>query len=124
MGSSSSSSCSSSSVYLTMFKLLILTLFLGLSSGCEISIKNVGQVSFTWHMEYAGDWAYDNTLTAGQPDNYECACVPHDMKIILDDGFYCYHYMNCLDNDAYEVEVTDFAIYINVGHRNVETCVI
>ena len=32
--------------------------------------------------------------------------------------------MNCLDNQDFEVEVTDFAIYINVGHNNVEMCVI
>eukprot|EP00091_Calanus_sinicus_P025347 TRINITY_DN9625_c0_g1_i2.p1 TRINITY_DN9625_c0_g1~~TRINITY_DN9625_c0_g1_i2.p1 ORF type:complete len:127 (+),score=22.35 TRINITY_DN9625_c0_g1_i2:186-566(+) len=107
-----------------MLKLVTLALCLGLASMCDISIKNVGQVAFTWHIEYAGSWDYDKTLEAGQHDNYECACVPHDMKILVGEDFYCYHYMNCLDNQDFEVEVTDYAVYINVGHNNVEMCVI
>ena len=54
-------------------------------------------------------------------------------------GGYCYHYMNCLDGQViepiqrpmtcnfcqdFEVEVTEYAVYINVGHNNVEICVI
>merc|ERR1712025_1384091 len=78
---------------------------------CEISVKNVGMNDFTWHIEYANGYIH------------ECACVPHDMKIIYLD-YTCYHYMNCINNNDYEVEVTDYAIYINVGHDNVEMCVI
>ena len=40
------------------------------------------------------------------------------------EDFYCYHYMNCFDNQDFEVEVTDYAVYVNVGHDNVEMCVI
>ena len=43
---------------------------------------------------------------------------------VLHGDFYCYHYMNCLDGRDYEVEVTDYAIYINVGHTTVETCIL
>merc|ERR1711915_601360 len=91
------------------------------NSQCEISVKNVGQKPFTWHMEYAGGWIYEKNLTYGTHDNYGCACVPHDMKIIYED-YYCYHYMNCIHNFDYEVDITDYAIYINVGHENVEIC--
>merc|ERR1711955_134419 len=90
---------------------------------CEISVKNVGMNDFTWHIEYANGYIHEKNLTYNQHDNYECACVPHDMKIIYLD-YTCYHYMNCINNNDYEVEVTDYAIYINVGHDNVEMCVI
>jgi len=104
--------------------LLLLTLVVALVySQCEISIKNVGSEAFTWHIEYAGNWTHEKNLTTGEHDNYDCACVPHDMKILYKD-YYCYHYMNCLQNDDYEVEITDYAIYINVGHENVELCVV
>merc|ERR1712080_618073 len=91
---------------LTMFlrHLLPLCLLLVLVySQCEISIKNVGQVDFTWHIEYAGNWTHE--------------------KILYKD-YHCYHYMNCIHNNDYEVEITDYAIYINVGHDNVEMCVV
>merc|ERR1712168_1088520 len=90
---------------------------------CEVSVKNVGLKDFTWHIEYAGDWDHEKNLTTGEHDNYDCACVPQDMKIIYGD-YFCYHYMNCINNFDYEVEVTDFAIYINVGHDNVEMCAV
>ena len=87
-------------------------------------------------MEYAGGWIYEKNLTYGTHDNYGCARVPHDMKIIYQvhkncecqlyfsqfQDYYCYHYMNCIHNFDYEVDITDYAIYINVGHENVEIC--
>eukprot|EP00090_Calanus_glacialis_P022242 TRINITY_DN34333_c0_g1_i1.p1 TRINITY_DN34333_c0_g1~~TRINITY_DN34333_c0_g1_i1.p1 ORF type:complete len:111 (-),score=23.74 TRINITY_DN34333_c0_g1_i1:71-403(-) len=102
--------------------ILVVSLLVGLVQGqCEISVKNVGQKDFTWHIEYAGDWIHEKNLTLGQHDNYDCACVPHDMKILYQD-YYCYHYMNCINGFDYEVDITDYAIYINVGHDNVEIC--
>ena len=79
------------------------------------------QKDFTWHIEYAGDWIHEKNLTLGQHDNYDCACVPHDMKILYQD-YYCCHYMNCTNGFDYEVDITDYAIYINVRHDNVEIC--
>lgn len=32
--------------------------------------------------------------------------------------------MNCINNNEYLVEVTDFAVYINVGTETVDMCVI
>merc|ERR1712215_419031 len=93
----------------TMFRLLLLALCVALFSQCEISVKNVGQVTFTWHIEYAGSNEYENSLAGGEHDNYECTCLPH--------------YMNCLENPDFEVEVTDYAIYINAGNNNVQMCV-
>merc|ERR1712042_42491 len=102
--------------------LLFLPLLTGFAEAqCEISVKNVGHEPFTWHMEYADGWIYERNLTYGAHDNFECACVPHDMKIIYQD-YYCYHYMNCVHNYDYEVDITEYAIYINVGHDNVEIC--
>ena len=40
------------------------------------------------------------------------------------DGFYCYHYMNCLNENEYMIEVTDWAIYINVGQETVDMCIL
>merc|ERR1712189_140570 len=63
--------------------LLFLPLLTGFAEAqCEISVKNVGHEPFTWHMEYADGWIYERNLTYGAHDNFECACVPHDMKII------------------------------------------
>merc|ERR1712080_16096 len=109
----------------TMLRHLLLSLlFLGLvSAQCEISLKNVGRYDFTWHIEYANNFVYEKNLTTGEHDNYDCACVPHDMKILYKD-YYCYHYMNCINGNLYEIDVTDYAIYINVGHDNVEMCVV
>jgi len=105
-------------------KFIIITLALAsLTLGCEISVKNVGENPFTFHIEYAGGNIHEADLVTGQHDNYECLCLPHDMKIIYQD-IYCYHYMNCIDNGDYQVEVTNHAIYINVGNNNVETCLI
>ena len=42
----------------------------------------------------------------------------------MKDGFYCYHYMNCIENKDFLVEVTDFAIYINVGSHTEKMCVL
>merc|ERR1711935_212808 len=106
---------------MTPLHLLLATSILSLE--CEVSVKNVGVNDFTWHIEYANDWVHEKNLTSGAHDNYDCACVPHDMKILCLD-YFCYHYMNCVSNYDYEVEVTDYAIYINVGHENVEMCVI
>ena len=68
------------------------------------------QHDFTWHIEYANDWVHEKVrwihnkekelcpkpalspwkvlalcvrqnLTTGAHDNYDCACVPHDMKV-------------------------------------------
>ena len=63
-------------------------------------------------------------MSPGDHDNYECSCLPHDMEVRLavsfikfifkamnkvfnfkQDGFYCYHYMNCINNNEYEIEV-------------------
>merc|ERR1712126_490506 len=90
-------------IYFAPLSLILVPHF---TSECEISVKNVGMKAFTWHIEYAGGYIHERNLTSSQHDNYECACVPHDMKII------------------YQVEVTDYAIYINVGHENVEMCAI
>ena len=96
-------------------------------------------MNFKWHISYAGDWDYEKELGPGEHDNYSCACVPHDMEIRLvrlhmillnlkissqADGFYCYHYMNCIDGHDYSVEVTNYAVYILVGDRTVESCVL
>merc|ERR1712055_142051 len=107
----------------SLTSLAILALTVTLSSQCEISLKNVGHVPFNWTLEYAGNLEHESSLEPGAHDNWTCLCLPHDMKIIYND-IYCYHYRNCLDNDTYEVEITDYAIYIDVGHNNVETCVI
>merc|ERR1712154_143870 len=93
-------------------------------SSMEIIMRNVGQKSFVWHMEYAGSNEYEKELEAGQHDNYSCSCLPHDMEIRLPDGFYCYHYLNCVHEFEYEVEVTDYAIYINVGQTTEKMCII
>ena len=94
-----------------------------------------------WHISYAGNFDYEKELGPQDHDNYSCSCVPHDMEIrmpvspefslnfsedfeYLQDGFYCYHYMNCINNNEYLVEVTDFAVYINVGTETVDMCVI
>merc|ERR1711936_400352 len=90
--------------------------------GCEIIVKNVGQKPFTYHMSYAGSNDYYKDMNPGDHDNYECSCLPHDMEIRLADGFYCYHYMNCINNNEYEIEVTDYAIYISVGREVVDMC--
>ena len=102
------------------------------------------QKPFTWHISYAGTNDYEKELAPGDHDNYNCACVPHDMDIrlpvskqdmfllmiiqylhlILKDGFYCYHYMNCLNENEYMIEVTDWAIYINVGQETVDMCIL
>merc|ERR1712098_776307 len=88
---------------------LLLLLGVSFSSQCEISLKNVGHVAFNWTLEYAGNLEHESSLEPAAHDNWTCLCLPHDMKIIYKD-FYC-HYMNCIDNDQYEVEVTDYAIY-------------
>merc|ERR1711913_12440 len=103
--------------------LTFLTLGVTLSTQCEITLKNVGHVAFNWTLEYAGHLEHESSLEPDAHDNWTCLCLPHDMKIIYKD-IYCYHYMNCLHNYQYEVEVTDYAIYIDVGHDNVKTCVI
>ena len=46
------------------------------------------------------------------------------IELIIKDGFYCYHYMNCIENKDFLVEVTDFAIYINVGSHTEKMCVL
>ena len=40
------------------------------------------------------------------------------------DGFYCYHYLNCVHGFEYSVDVTDYAIYINVGQTVEKMCVL
>lgn len=82
------------------------------------------QKPFTWHISYAGTNDYEKELAPGDHDNYNCACVPHDMDIRLPDGFYCYHYMNCINENEYMIEVTDWAIYINVGQETVDMCIL
>merc|ERR1712098_749488 len=101
----------------------LLLLGVSLSSQCEISLKNVGLVAFNWTLEYAGKLEHESTLEPEAHDNWTCLCLHHDMKIIYED-FYCYHYMNCITNDHYEVEVTDYAIYIDVGGENVKMCTV
>lgn len=103
---------------------MVLLLCLHCCFGCEIIVKNVGQKPFTYHMSYAGSNDYYKEMNPGDHDNYNCSCLPHDMEIQLPDGFYCYHYMNCINNNEYLVEVTDFAVYINVGTETVDMCVI
>merc|ERR1711928_118069 len=88
---------------------LLLVLWVSVSSACEIAVTNVGKATFTFHMEYAGGNIHEAELSAGAHDNYSCTCLPH--------------YMNCIDQGHYQVEVTDHAIYINVGNKNVEMCV-
>merc|ERR1712241_308847 len=92
------------------FTMLRLWLLVGLSSQCEISVKNVGQIPFVWHISYAGG------------NDHQCSCLPHDMQVILADGFYCYHYMNCIGAKDFHVEVTDYAVYITVGSNVEKMC--
>ena len=86
-------------------KLNIILLFsvLHICQGCEIIVKNVGQVNintmditkqmtmliifqnnFTWQISYANGPSYHKKLGPGQLDNYTCTCLPHDMEIVLD----------------------------------------
>ena len=81
-----------------MFGFILFSLVsIGLSSQCEISVKNVGQVccsggnskhlyfvvqkNFVWHISYAGNFDYEKELGPQDHDNYSCSCVPHDMEI-------------------------------------------
>ena len=84
-----------------MFGFILFSLLsIGLSSQCEISVKNVGQVwslglsgniskhfhfvsqkNFVWHISYAGNFDYEAELAPQDHDNYSCSCVPHDMEI-------------------------------------------
>ena len=84
-----------------MFGFILFSLLsIGLSSQCEISVKNVGQVwslglsgkiskhfhfvsqkNFVWHISYAGNFDYEAELGPQDHDNYSCSCVPHDMEI-------------------------------------------
>merc|ERR1712002_49998 len=114
-------SCLGKMLRFTDFLIVSVLLVSFVNSQCEISVKNVGHNDFTWHLDYNGDYIHEKNLTYGEHDNYECACVNHNMKIMYQD-YYCYHYMNCIHNFDYEVDITDYAIYINVGHDNVEIC--
>ena len=70
-----------------MFGFLLFSLIsVGLSSQCEISVKNVGQKNFVWHISYAGNFDYEAELGPEDHDNYSCSCVPHDMEIRMPVG--------------------------------------
>jgi len=103
---------------------LLLVCIIHSTFGCDIIVKNVGQRPFTWHISYAGSNDYENDLAPQEHDNYNCSCLPHDMEIRLPDGFYCYHYMNCINGNEYMVEVTDYAVYISVGRDVVDMCIL
>ncbi|XP_059084385.1 uncharacterized protein LOC131881511 [Tigriopus californicus] len=102
---------------------LALVANLALTSGCEITVKNVGLKTFTWRISYAGVEGHSKELQPGESENHACTCLPHDMYVDYED-IYCYHYMNCINKNQYQVEVGEYAIYINVGNKNVETCVL
>ena len=89
-------------MFLTRRSLLVLLLCLHCCFGCEIIVKNVGQVGvamqrtkiienpvvttqkpFTYHMSYAGSNDYYKEMNPGDHDNYNCSCLPHDMEIQL-----------------------------------------
>merc|ERR1711997_699117 len=114
-------SLSHSSEMIRSLALIFLTV--GFSLQCEIIVRNVGQKNFVWHIEYAGNNQYENELGPQDHDNYSCSCLPHDMEIRLPDGFYCYHYLNCVHEFEYSVEVTDYAIYISVGQTVEKICI-
>eukprot|EP00095_Tigriopus_kingsejongensis_P010136 maker-scaffold75_size407189-snap-gene-3.14 protein:Tk10136 transcript:maker-scaffold75_size407189-snap-gene-3.14-mRNA-1 annotation:"50s ribosomal protein l27" len=108
----------------TSFVLLaLLSVAIPTALGCEVSVKNVGLKTFGWRLSYAGNVERNETVLPGESSNHACLCLPHDMYVDYD-GFYCYKYMNCIDQNQYEIEVGEYAIYINVGNNNVATCVL
>merc|ERR1712170_65085 len=104
-------------------QLLILAAFVAVSSGCFITVGNVGQKDFHFHNEFAGTDDQDYDLTPGDHITNDCTCLPHDFFIYYGD-FYCYLYMNCVENKNYQVEVTDYAIYINPDGKTQTLCLL